>query len=276
MSTSPSWLSRETGLGLMTLTGAPSAEKTGGEIELLFEEAKQRRRRRRLFVAAVVIMVSAGVVIALVNLAGRGSTPRQSSPPSKLPAQLRPIAGSRCQNRQLKVTTLGSLAGAGNVNLVIGFLNVSKTSCTLDGYPVVAALDAHGTEAALAEPLLNGVGGVQSGATSPPTVTLMPGESSSATISGTDMPHGTATTCPSYPSFLVTVPNQMQSVKLPAVESGRANPFPGCSPMTISPVVPGDPALRGIVATHTPVPSLGTPATGTIPSSRAPTPTTSS
>ena len=184
----------------MTVIVSPRAEPKPDEVQALFEEARQRRRKRRSLAAIGILTVSAGVVIGSVSLAGRGSPPKQSSPPSSLPGRLRPAAGSsRCRNGQLRLTTLGSLHGAGNLILVLGFVNASETSCTLAGYPKVAALDIQGTVAAVAKPILNGVGGVPTGTTSPPTVTLKPGQTSSATISGSEVPPGTATSCPWTP-----------------------------------------------------------------------------
>ena len=150
-------------------------------------------------------------------------------------------AAARCQNGQLAVTVLGNGAAAGSVGQVIGFINVSKVACTLTGYPGVAGLDAQGRQVTQAQRQLMGmVGGLANGATKPPTVTLAPGQSASAMVEGTDNPAGTATSCTSYPTLLVTPPNLTQSTKVTIALSGSTIAgFPGCSGIRVDPVVPG-------------------------------------
>lgn len=74
----------------MTLTGAPSAEKTGGEIEVLFKEARQRRRRRILALTGIVLVVLVVAVIASVSLRNRGTPVSRTTttrPPRVVPAR---------------------------------------------------------------------------------------------------------------------------------------------------------------------------------------------
>ena len=88
------------------------------------------------------------------------------------------------------------------------------------------------------------VGG-QLGASGPQTVMLEPGQDASATVEGSDNPVGEPPhpSCLSYPALLVTPPDTTRSVVLSGV--GRQGPafrtegFPGCSPIVITPVVPG-------------------------------------
>ena len=150
-------------------------------------------------------------------------------------------AAARCQNGQLAVTVLGNGAAAGSVGQVIGFINVSKVACTLTGYPGVAGLDAQGRQVAQAQRQLMGMlGGLANGATAPPAVTLAPGQGASAMVEGTDNPVGTATSCTSYPSLLVTPPNLTQSTKVTFSLSGSTIAgFPGCSGLRVDPLVPG-------------------------------------
>jgi hypothetical protein len=87
------------------------------------------------------------------------------------------------------------------------------------------------------------MGGQDTG-TQPMTVPLGPGLVATATVEGSDNPVGTATSCPAYPSLLVTVPDETGSVVLTGV--GWQGPdfatpgFPGCGPLVVTPVVPGD------------------------------------
>jgi hypothetical protein len=146
-----------------------------------------------------------------------------------------------CENGQIAVTVHDAGAAAGSIGQVIGFTNVSKVACTLTGYPGVAGLDARGRQVIQAQRQLMGMlGGLANGATTPPTVTVRPGQSASAMVEGTDNPVGTATTCTYYPSLLVTPPNLTRSTKVTETISGSSVPgFPGCSGIRVDPVVPG-------------------------------------
>ncbi len=82
------------------------------------------------------------------------------------------------------------------------------------------------------------LGGLPGDSTSIPVVTLATGQSASAEVEGTDVPTGTDTSCPFYPSFLVTPPDETHSVTVKA-GAGGSNGFPGCSPISVNPVVAG-------------------------------------
>jgi hypothetical protein len=118
---------------------------------------------------------------------------------------------------------------------VIGFTNVSSATCTLTGYPGVAALNGNGSQVAQAQRV--------TGPQAPPvtTVTLAEGQTASATVSGSDVPTGTATTCPYYaPSLLVTPPDLTRSVGVSVTGSSfGTRGFPGCGGLSVTPVVQG-------------------------------------
>jgi hypothetical protein len=244
--------------------------------ELIIKEARRRHRRRMIAKAGVATLVIAGLATGVLILARHRSSGTLSSPLPTRPGYLTPT-GSRCQSGQLKVTSLSGGFGMGQTDEVIGFLNVSKASCTLVGYPVVVALDAHGDHVATARPMLDGIGGIHSGATAPPTVTLEPGQSASATIEGDSHPSGSATSCPSYSSFLVTPPGWTRSINMSSWRgNGSPGPFPGCIPIAITPIVPGDsgalPATQSPV--QTPAASTGGSTPATVPSRGGSAPTT--
>jgi len=133
------------------------------------------------------------------------------------------------------VSAGGGGAALGHVDVDLLFRNTSTTTCTLTGYPVVAALDSSGNQVLQAQRSPSGyMGGLPPGQTIPTTVTLAPGETVSAKVEGTDNPVNGATSCPSYSAFLVTPPNNDQPVRLLL-----ANPFPDCSTIEVHPVVPG-------------------------------------
>jgi hypothetical protein len=122
------------------------------------------------------------------------------------------------------------------------FTNQSQSACTLSGYPGVAGLDAQGNQAVQAVRTLAGyLGGLKPGDTTPPLVSLAPGQTASATVEGTDNPIGSATSCPYYPILLVTPPNLTDSVRVTVSDLGRVTSgLPGCSPIEVHPVVPGN------------------------------------
>ncbi len=181
--------------------------------------------------------------------AGSGHAP--STPPTALskapsttlittPTTPAPAAPA-CQNGQIAVTPSPGGAAAGNVSQLILFRNVSDVACTLTGYPGVAALGAAGAQLEQAKRELKGMlGGLQNNTTTPPAVALEPGGLASAAVEGGDEPGPGATSCPWYPSFLVTPPGLTQSVTIPVGLPGSSIPgFPGCGPIRIDPVVPG-------------------------------------
>jgi len=123
----------------------------------------------------------------------------------------------------------------GHIGVVLIFTNISAFPCVEVGYPGVAALTAEGIQAVQA---LRTPGGYLQGNTSRKEVTLASGQSASAIVEGTDVPTGTATSCPSYPKLLVTPPNATESVVISAV-------MPGCSPIEVYPVVSGATGMVG-------------------------------
>jgi len=220
------------------LLAQSSPVRTASE-ELIIKEARRRHRRRLLAIAGIVVVVIAGTLIAVISLAGHRSSPPLSTTGSTSRGPQATVAAT-CHAGQIAVTSLGGGAGAGNVDQVFGFVNVSKTACALTGYPRIIALDAQGSQIAQAEEQLTGIGGVHTGATTPPNVTLKPGQTGSATLSGTNIPTGGATACPpGYPAFLVTPPHTTQSVRVTAVDGVGPGVFPGCSRIRVNPIVPG-------------------------------------
>jgi Protein of unknown function (DUF4232) len=145
-----------------------------------------------------------------------------------------------CQSGQLRIVAGKSGAAAGTIGQTILITNVSKSLCTITGYPRVTAVNADGKVVVTARPKLDGmVGGIQSGTTIP-VVTLDPGQVASAEVEGGDVPTGSATSCPTYPAFLVTLPGEADSTQITAGAAGSNLPgFQGCEAITVNPVVPG-------------------------------------
>lgn len=141
------------------------------------------------------------------------------------------VGTPNCAFSQLDVSATGN-SGAGHIGVVLRFKNTSTETCTLVGYPGVAALNAAGKQVVQAKRTLSEyLGGIPTGQR-PPVVTLTPGASASALVEGTDVPTGNAHACPTYPKLLVTPPNTRQSVTI-------LMSMPGCSPIEVHPVVSG-------------------------------------
>jgi len=177
--------------------------------------------------------------IGLLVVAGSGlvACGGSSSAPAPLATS---VNQTTCKSGQLRIVAGKSGAAAGTIGQTILFTNVSKTSCTIAGYPRVTALSTDGKMVLTARPKLDGmVGGIQSGTTIH-VVTLDPGQVASAEVEGGDVPTGSATSCQTYLAFLVTPPGQAVSTQITAGATGSNLPgFQGCEAITVNPVVPG-------------------------------------
>ena len=220
---------------------APSDPVRTASEELIIKEARQRHRRRLLAITGIAVVVAGGGVVSAIALARHGSPTRTSSTVATSPGKPKPVGSGHCQNGQVSVISLSGDSGAGNALEVFGFVNSSKASCTLTGYPRVVALNASGQVASTAKQALSwNAGGVQNGSTTPPMVSLAPGQTASATVQGLNIPTGAATSCPPvYRQFLVTPPATSQSVRLTAGAGPNLGEFPARSGLVVTPIVPG-------------------------------------
>ena len=155
-----------------------------------------------------------------------------------------PTAPDICRNGQLQVTSVGGGEGAGSVYMLFEFVNVSRSACTVSGYPKVVPVDRQGVELTPGSPVTGPVTSSFYNGRAPLRIDVKPGEAASSAIQGvTHPPSGPGLSCPaSYPFFLVTPPHQTRSVKVPArAPPGDRTPgaFPGCLPPDVNPIVPG-------------------------------------
>ena len=162
------------------------------------------------------------------------STSTTAPPPTTTTTTTSTTAGlARCTSAQLSISLGQTGAGLGHEGGTILFTNTGTTACSLSGYPGVAALSSAGAQVQQAQRTPNGyLGGMETGSTTPPLVDLRPGAVASALVEGTDVPEGTATSCPTYPALLVTPPTSTHSTRI-------ALSLPGCSPLQVHPVVSG-------------------------------------
>ena len=160
------------------------------------------------------------------SAAPSSAAPTPTVTPTAAPTTSAPsvVPASYCRITELQLSAGQSSAGAGNVGVPILFRNSGSRSCVLFGYPGVAGLTSTGVQAAQAvrTPLPNAGG--------PTSITLPQGQYASALVQGSDVPSGSATSCPQY-TLLVTPPNETHSQRVPVY-------LPGCN-LRVSPVVLG-------------------------------------
>ncbi len=156
------------------------------------------------------------------------ATPTPSATPTPTPSPTTtPVEPAiYCRLSELSVTPGQSNGAAGSITVPVLFKNISQRTCSLQGYPGVAGLNAAGQQVtqAVRTPFTH-VG-------PPSAISLAPGQTASAPVQGSDVPVGTATTCVSYPKLLVTPPGETHSQQVVVT-------LPGCNGLRVGPVVAG-------------------------------------
>lgn len=139
------------------------------------------------------------------------------APGAAAPAAPAPAASAAppCKGPQLKLSSEGADAGAGNRVANIGVQNIGAQACSLTGYPGVTVQDRQGRA-------LTGVRAEQSTGSyftqgeAPAPVTLKPREKAAFELAWNVMPHEGEgeTTCPSAARIRVTAPGDTSPVSL--------------------------------------------------------------
>ncbi len=160
---------------------------------------------------------------------GASASSATSTPPPTDASSSPPTALAGCTNAQISVSWAPPPGGgaASHNGIVLLFTNISSASCTLTGYPGVAGLDASGNQVAQATRTLTGMIGFCN-CTTPPVLTLPPGDVVSAVVEGTA---GGPGPCLAFAAMLVTPPNTTTSTKI------NASPY-SCG-FDVHPVVTG-------------------------------------
>lgn len=174
----------------------------------------------------------------------RRLSPRRRRPRPRFPRRRFPRRGlaggppppqprSRNAGSQIRVTgsELANVPAPPDAVLLV-FTNSSTATCSLTGYPGVAALAAAGQQVAQATRTLAGRDG-GCGCSKPPTVTLTPGKQASTIVE-----YDHYIKCQQPTALLVTPPNTTHSVKVPCVPDGQCG-------YVVHPVIPGD---HGVIA----------------------------
>jgi len=218
---------------LADLAGRAATVPMAGEIR---RRAHRRTMRRRTAAGVFAVAVLAGGVLGGLRLqapddsvtvtppppatvsplgspsAGPTTAPSTAPPSSPPPASV--SASGECLNASLSVTLGPGDAGAGHRSVQVVFRNIGTTPCRMHGYPAVDGLAANGTTIAHAKRTMSGYMGGIVGATSQPTATLRPGQSTYAMVEGTaSTPDGSP--CESIKQLLITAPDDTVSTKLP-------------------------------------------------------------
>ena len=144
------------------------------------------------------------------------ASPSMSINPGGPMARATGQAAAKCTTAQLKVAYTGNaqirngaLDGMSHADSVITFTNVSSATCRTQGYPGVAALDAAGHQLKQAVRGRASTGQI-------PLIVLAPGQAASAEITGNT---ASCTTLTKIAAFLITVPDQRTSTRLPGAHA---------------------------------------------------------
>ncbi len=151
-----------------------------------------------------------------------------STPP---PTHTAPAQYPECKQADLTVSATGTDGGSGHRLVVLVFTNSGSRTCSMYGYPGVAALDADGKQVAQAKRTRSGyMGGLRG--TQLPTVVLPPGHAASAGVEALGFNASDGSACTAYQGLLVTAPDDTASTRVPWGNDG-------CSALEIHPIVPG-------------------------------------
>ena len=181
--------------------------------------------RRLLAVLVALLLIAGGIAVGYhlrhatsssTTSTSTTSTPSTSTTTStSMPSTSTTLASGACNGPALTLTTSLGSGAAGTIEFPIVFTNTSSLPCTLGGWPTLRYLGANAQPLALTS-LLASTGFSVSGANHPPTlvVTLGVGAQARVELKYSDVPTGTAQSCPSVTSVLVTVPGS-SPVELP-------------------------------------------------------------
>jgi hypothetical protein len=197
-----------------------------------------RAGRRALWVAGLISLCAAALWVA----PGPGE-PSASAASSGVPS---------CVAGQVHISESPGVSGMGHFSDLIQVTNTGGRACDLHGFSTVGLLNSSGVQVATAVQNDAALGG-------PPSrgpVKLGVGEAATAQLAGTDLPLGAATSCPTYASYIVSLP-----------ESGGSRMFKGpvadCSGLYTTSFVPGFNGFSASGEVAGTAPSCSRRATGT-------------
>ena len=125
-----------------------------------------------------------------------------------------PTVVATCTARQVSLSVVRGLAGAGHWSQVILVMNNGPRTCRLTGYPGVRMLDGLGKVTGTPIETRTGFSGGLQPRTTIPVIELRRGEAAAAVLEGIDLPIGGESSCPFYDSLDVTLPEQTMPVTI--------------------------------------------------------------
>ena len=153
--------------------------------------------------------------VASTSTSGPSTTlPRTTT--STAPVTTTTAGSSTCQVAQLRMAPQQGSGAAGTIELSVDMTNQSGTTCTLFGYPGMQLLDGSGND--LPTNVVRGGGpqfGIPGADQAPNTVVLAPQQQAAFSLSYSDVPVGTESTCPTSTNALVTPPGSLTSATVP-------------------------------------------------------------
>ncbi|MGH9096868.1 MAG: DUF4232 domain-containing protein [Acidimicrobiales bacterium] len=120
---------------------------------------------------------------------------------------------SGCATANLTAAIYGSSGAAGTIETTVALKNNLATSCTLSGYPGLGMTGSNG--ASLTTTVVR-KGNYPFTAMAPTTVTLAGGQQAFFNMGYSDVPTGSATSCPAAANLVITPPNSYTSMTIPA------------------------------------------------------------
>jgi Protein of unknown function (DUF4232) len=118
-----------------------------------------------------------------------------------------------CATANLTAAVYGSSGAAGTIETTVSLKNNLSTGCTLSGYPGLGMTGSNG--ASLTTTVVR-KGNYGFTAMAPTAVTLAGGQQAFFNMGYSDVPTGSATSCPTAANLVITPPNSYTSMTIPA------------------------------------------------------------
>lgn len=166
-----------------------------------------------------------GLVLAACSSGSSTSTTVTTTTPTTAPAATSTTAGhtttttttaagtTQCTTTNLAASIYGSSGAAGTIETTVALKNTSASNCTLAGYPGLGMTGSNG--ASLTTTVVR-KGSYNFTAMAPTTVIISSGQSVYFNMGYSDVPTGSATSCPAAANLVITPPNAYTSVTIPA------------------------------------------------------------
>jgi hypothetical protein len=166
-----------------------------------------------------------GLVLAACSSGSSTSTTVTTTTPTTAPAATSTTAGhtttttttaagtTLCTTTNLAASIYGSSGAAGTIETTVALKNTSASNCTLGGYPGLGMTGSNG--ASLTTTVVR-KGSYNFTAMAPTTVIISSGQSVYFNMGYSDVPTGSATSCPAAANLVITPPNAYTSVTIPA------------------------------------------------------------